>query len=135
MEPFFPPVLYADGFALLQGGDYKGAIAQLRRRWLAIRSPLTFERMEAMEKAAAVFRDGAADRHPALKVAIELIRIGPNRIACSRACIWPIAGGRRHRRSEIAVRLIQTTSACARRWPMLIEARRCPEAERAHGKP
>ena len=74
VEPFLPPVLYAEGFALLQRGDYKGAIAQFGEA--SARDPLAgspVERTEAMGLAAGAFRDGsidAASRH--LKVAIEL---------------------------------------------------------------
>ena len=74
VEPFFAPVLYAEGFARLQRGDYKGAIAQFVEA--TAHDPLavsTVERTEAMGQAATAIRDGAIDaavRH--LKVAIEL---------------------------------------------------------------
>jgi tetratricopeptide (TPR) repeat protein len=74
VEPFFPPVLYAEGFARLQRGDYQGAIAQFGEA--AARDPLAsppVERAEAMGQAATAVRDGSIDaavRH--LKVAIEL---------------------------------------------------------------
>lgn len=84
VEPFFPPVLYADGFARLQRGDYHGAIAQFVEA--AARDPLTratVERSEAMGQAATAIRDGSIDaaiRH--LKVAIELepTRAEPHRL-------------------------------------------------------
>jgi tetratricopeptide (TPR) repeat protein len=84
IETFFPPALYAGGFALLQRGDYNRAIAELREE--AARDPLAadpVEKMAAMGKAAAAFRDGSvatAVQH--LKVAIELTpdRAEPHRI-------------------------------------------------------
>jgi tetratricopeptide (TPR) repeat protein len=84
IETFFPPALYAEGFALLQRGDYARAIDQFREA--AARDPLAadpVEKMAAMGKAAAAFRDGsvpAAIQH--LKVAIELTpdRAEPHRI-------------------------------------------------------
>lgn len=74
VEPFFPPVLYAEGFARLQRGDYRGAIDQFGEA--AARDPLAaapVERSEAMGQAATAIRDGSIDaaiRH--LTVAIEL---------------------------------------------------------------
>jgi tetratricopeptide (TPR) repeat protein len=57
VEPFFPPALYAEGFALLQRGDYARAIVQFRDA--ATRDPLTadpVETKEAMAQAATAFR-------------------------------------------------------------------------------
>jgi tetratricopeptide (TPR) repeat protein len=74
VEPFLPPVLYAEGFALLQRGDFKAAIAQFAEATAS--DPLAaspVDRTEAMGQAAAAFRDGSIDaavRH--LRVAIEL---------------------------------------------------------------
>jgi tetratricopeptide (TPR) repeat protein len=74
VEPFFAPVLYAEGFARLQRGDYNGAIAQFGEA--AARDPLgasPVESTEAMGQAATSIRSGSIDaaaRH--LKVAIEL---------------------------------------------------------------
>jgi tetratricopeptide (TPR) repeat protein len=59
VEPFFPPALYAEGFALLQRGDYARAIVQFREA--ATRDPLTAdapETREVMGRVAAAFRDG-----------------------------------------------------------------------------
>jgi tetratricopeptide (TPR) repeat protein len=74
VEPFFPPALYAEGFALLQRGALRRAIAQFREA--AGHDPLAanlVKNREAMGQAAAGFRDGLAEvaiEH--LKVAIEL---------------------------------------------------------------
>jgi tetratricopeptide (TPR) repeat protein len=84
VAPFFPPALYTEGFALLQDGDYAGAIVQFREA--AARDPLTadpVETREAMRSAVAAFRDGSvplAIRH--LEAAIELAphRAEPHRI-------------------------------------------------------
>ena len=72
VDPFFPPVRYAQGFALLQRADYTGAIAQFREA--AKGDPLAaHEKMEAMGRAAAAFRDGSLQTAVGhLKVAIEL---------------------------------------------------------------
>jgi tetratricopeptide (TPR) repeat protein len=78
VEPFFPPALYAEGFALLQRGDYTRAIVQFREA--AARDPLTAEPVEtreAMGQAAAAFRDGL------VQVAVEhleaAIKLAPTR--------------------------------------------------------
>jgi len=138
VEPFFPPVLYADGFTLLRNGDYRGAIAQFKEA--LARDPLTahpFERMEAMEKAAAALRDGvvtAAIEH--LDVAIEL---DPNRGESHRLLATVYLADRREDEAvaefETAARLdpdderIRLALANA-----LVEAGRYPDAERALGQ-
>jgi tetratricopeptide (TPR) repeat protein len=74
VEPFLPPVLYAEGFELLRRGDFQGAIAQFGEA--AARDPLVaspVDRTEAMGQAAAAFRDGSIDAAVRrLGVAIEL---------------------------------------------------------------
>jgi tetratricopeptide (TPR) repeat protein len=74
VEPFFPPVLYVDGFARLERGDYAGAIAQFRDQ--TAHDPLTarpVQRLEALGQGAAAFRDGSLDiAIRRLTVAIEL---------------------------------------------------------------
>ncbi len=73
VEPFFPPARYAEGFALLQRGDYARAIVQFKEA--AARDPLNLDPVETREEmgqAAAAFRNGlipAAIQH--LEAAIE----------------------------------------------------------------
>jgi tetratricopeptide (TPR) repeat protein len=135
VEPFFPPALYAEGFALMQSGDYGGALAQFKDA--ATRDPLSarpFERMEAMEKAAAAFRDGSlATAVEHLKVAVEL---DPNRSEPHRilAGVY-LAGGQMDEalgELETAVRLSpgdeRSHLALA---SALVDAHRYTEAEQA----
>ena len=73
INPFFPPVLYADGFAALQRGDLAKAIAQFRES--ARRDPLmtvgTTE-ADAVARAAAAFRTGlAGDARKQLESVLE----------------------------------------------------------------
>jgi tetratricopeptide (TPR) repeat protein len=135
VEPFFPPVLYAEGFSLLQGGDYTRAIAQFKEALL--RDPLTahpFERMESMEKAAAAFRDGsvaAAIQH--LDVAIEL---DPSRAEPHRMLGSVYAADRRDDDAvaelERTLRLAPTDERTHLALAgVLIDAQRYLEAERA----
>jgi tetratricopeptide (TPR) repeat protein len=83
VEPFFPPVLYADGFAELQRGDLAGAVAAFRDA--VARDPLAVTGIEtgAQTQAAAAFRDGnLADAQQRLTTAIELApdRAEPHRV-------------------------------------------------------
>jgi tetratricopeptide (TPR) repeat protein len=63
ISPFFPPVLYADGFAALQRGDLANAIARFRES--AKRDPLmapgTATETESLARAATAFRSGLVD--------------------------------------------------------------------------
>lgn len=73
VEPFFPPVVYAEGFAAMQQGNYARAIEAFRRA--AASDPLAQPVVEsgALSRAGAAFRDGSLDtavQH--LAVAIEL---------------------------------------------------------------
>jgi tetratricopeptide (TPR) repeat protein len=83
VEPFFPPVAYAEGFRLLQRGEFESAVTALREA--ATRDPVAarpVNRLEAMGLAAAALREGsvgAAREH--LKVAVEL---EPNRAEAHR---------------------------------------------------
>jgi tetratricopeptide (TPR) repeat protein len=74
VEPFFPPLPYAEGFKLLQQGDYDRALASFRDA--AARDPLAappVEPTEALGRAAAAFREGmVAIAIGHLKVALEL---------------------------------------------------------------
>ena len=59
VEPFFPPVRYAEGYAPLRQGDF--ALALDRLAAAAARDPLvadTGPHREPMQRAAAAFRDG-----------------------------------------------------------------------------
>ncbi len=62
-NPFFPPTLYAEGFAALQQGDLVKAIAQLRAS--ARRDPLmsleTVKEGDLLARAIVAFKDGLAD--------------------------------------------------------------------------
>jgi tetratricopeptide (TPR) repeat protein len=63
INPFFPPVLYTDGFASLQRGDLARAIAQFRES--ARRDPVTTSatapEADAVAQAAAAFKTGMVD--------------------------------------------------------------------------
>jgi tetratricopeptide (TPR) repeat protein len=84
VEPFFPPALYADGFAELQRGNLARAIELLRQG--ASRDPLVAEagvESGALGRAAAALRDGVLERAAEhIAVAIELApdRSEPHRI-------------------------------------------------------
>jgi tetratricopeptide (TPR) repeat protein len=84
VEPFFPPAMYADGFAELQRGDLARAIELFRQS--ATRDPLVAEggvESGALGRAAAALRDGSLDRAAEhIAVAIELApdRAEPHRI-------------------------------------------------------
>ena len=74
VDPFFAPAVYAEGFTLLQQGNYEKALAAFRGA--LGRDPLTAGpgvESGALQRGAAAFRDGAvetATEH--LKVALEL---------------------------------------------------------------
>jgi tetratricopeptide (TPR) repeat protein len=78
VEPFFPPVLYAEGFALLQRGEFARALDAFRRA--VARDPLAVAAVESTDpagRAAAAFRDGDMDTATQqLKAALDL---APNR--------------------------------------------------------
>jgi tetratricopeptide (TPR) repeat protein len=83
VEPFFPPAAYADGFALLAGRDYAGALSAFRAA--AARDPLVADQANryGMKRAADAFRDGAiATAVEQLDAAIELApeRSEPHRV-------------------------------------------------------
>jgi tetratricopeptide (TPR) repeat protein len=84
VEPFFPPALYAEGFALLQRGDYARAIVQFREA--ATRDPLDLdpvEAKEAMGQAATAFRGGlvqVAVQHLEAAIKVAPTRAEPHRI-------------------------------------------------------
>jgi len=61
IDPFLPPVLYAEAFATLQRGDLAQAIAQMREA--ARRDPLMTLKSasDPVARAAAAFRDGLVD--------------------------------------------------------------------------
>jgi tetratricopeptide (TPR) repeat protein len=78
VEPFFPPAIYADGFAELQRGNLARTIELFRQS--ATRDPLVAEsgvESGALGQASTALRDGALDRAAEhVAVAIEL---GPDR--------------------------------------------------------
>jgi tetratricopeptide (TPR) repeat protein len=84
VEPFFAPVLYADGFAALQRGDLPAAVENFRRS--VMRDPLVADagvESGALARAAAAFRDGALDRaaeHVAIALELAPDRAAPHRI-------------------------------------------------------
>jgi tetratricopeptide (TPR) repeat protein len=83
VEPFFPPALYAEGFAELQRGNYARAVEEFRRA--VARDPLADAGVQAgaQSRAASAFRGGALDTaREHLAVAIELApdRAEPRRI-------------------------------------------------------
>jgi tetratricopeptide (TPR) repeat protein len=84
VEPFFPPTLYADGFAELQRGNLTRAIERFRLSMA--RDPLVADsgvESGALGRAAAALRDGSLDRAAEhIAVAIELApdRAEPHRI-------------------------------------------------------
>ena len=62
VEPFLPPVLYADGFAAVQRGDLARAMAEFRNA--VARDPLSTiatSGEDQVVRAAAAFRDGLVD--------------------------------------------------------------------------
>jgi tetratricopeptide (TPR) repeat protein len=83
LEPFFPPVMYADGFAKLQSGDFAGAIVAFQAA--AARDSITRTGIEtgAITQAATAFRNGdLSDAAQRLNTAIELApdRAEPHRL-------------------------------------------------------
>jgi len=84
VEPFFPPALYADGFAELQRGNLTRAIELFRQS--ATRDPLVAEggvESGALGRAAAALRDGSLDRaaeHVAVAIELAPDRAEPHRI-------------------------------------------------------
>jgi tetratricopeptide (TPR) repeat protein len=77
LEPFFPPVLYADGFTKLQNGDFVGAIVAFQAA--AARDSLTGTGIEsgAIAQGAAAFRSG--DLSEAAKRFTTAIELAPDR--------------------------------------------------------
>jgi tetratricopeptide (TPR) repeat protein len=73
VEPFFPPVLYAEGFALLEQGEFAKALEAFRQR--VAEDPLVandVDPRDAFGVGASAFRSGnAGSAAQALKVAIE----------------------------------------------------------------
>jgi tetratricopeptide (TPR) repeat protein len=135
VEPFFPPVLYADGFLLLQRGDFAKALDAFGRG--IAHDPLVADAVdprEAMGLAAAALRDGATDaaaRH--LKVAIEL---EPNRAEVHRQLGRVLLVDRQYdealRELQLALRLNPNDERTHLTLSdALIEARRYADAERA----
>ena len=134
-EAFFPPALYADGFALLQRGEFTPAIARFKEaiaRDRLVAEPV--DRREAMGLAAAAFRNGSIEsavQH--LSVAVEL---SPNRAEPHRIL------GRVYLADQRDDEAIDEVKTAARLNPAderarvalavaLVEAGRYPEAERA----
>ena len=83
VEAFFPPAVYAEGFALLGRGQYAQAVASLQSA--AARDPLVADQTNryGMRRAADALRDGALDTAvEQLRAAIEISpdRSEPHRI-------------------------------------------------------
>jgi tetratricopeptide (TPR) repeat protein len=84
VEPFFPPALYADGFAELQRGNLARAIELFRQS--ATRDPLVAGNgveSGALSRAAAALRDGSLERaaeHVAVAIELAPDRAEPHRI-------------------------------------------------------
>jgi tetratricopeptide (TPR) repeat protein len=83
VEPFFPPALYAEGFALLARGEYAKALTSLRAS--SARDPLVADQANryGMRRAADAFRDGSiAAAVEQLEAAIEISpeRAEPRRV-------------------------------------------------------
>jgi tetratricopeptide (TPR) repeat protein len=134
-EPFFPPVLYAEGFALLQRGEFAKAVEAFARE--ATRDPLVTNAVdprEAMGLAAAAFRDGTMDaavRH--LNVAIEL---EPNRAEAHRLLGRVLLASGQDEAAVRELRLAVQLSPGHERAHLdlsdaLVELRQYPNAERA----
>jgi len=84
IEPFLPPVLYADGFASLERGDLARMVVQLRdavsRDPLSTGGPATEQ--DPVARAAAAFRDGLVE---AARTQLEdLIAQSPGRAEAHR---------------------------------------------------
>lgn len=102
IEPFFPPVLYADGFARLQRGDFAGAISTFREA--VSRDPMAASGVEtgALTRVASAFRDGdLATAQERLKTAIEL---APDRAEPHRVLGLVLIAGRRYDEAIDAMR-------------------------------
>ena len=83
VEPFFPPSIYADGFALLARGEYAEALASLRSA--SSRDPLVTDETNryGMRRAGEALRDGAVGTAiEQLQAAVELSpeRAEPHRL-------------------------------------------------------
>jgi tetratricopeptide (TPR) repeat protein len=94
IEPFLPPVLYSDGFARLQNGDFAGAIVAFREA--LGRDPMTTTGLEsgAIAQAAAAFRQGdLAAAQQRVSTAIEL---APDRAEPHRVMGLVLMAGRRY---------------------------------------
>jgi tetratricopeptide (TPR) repeat protein len=84
VEPFFPPAIYADGFAELQRGNLPRAIELFRQSMM--RDPLVAEsgvESGALGRAAAALREGSLDRaaeHNAVAIELAPNRSEPHRI-------------------------------------------------------
>ena len=134
-EPFFPPVLYEEGFALLRQGEFSKALEAFGRA--AVRDPLVANAVdprEAIGLAATAFRDGATDaaaRH--LRVAIEL---DPNRAEAHRLFGRVLLADRHDEEAlkelQLAIRLAPGDErARLDLSDAFVELRRYPDAERA----
>ena len=84
ITPFFPPVLYADGFAALRRGDLAKAVAQFRDAAGRdpLMTPITTGDADAMTRATAAFRTGAVDE--ARKQLELLLKQSPDRAETHR---------------------------------------------------
>jgi tetratricopeptide (TPR) repeat protein len=134
IEPFFPPVLYQEGFSQLTRGELAKAIDAFRRA--VARDPLVaaaVDPREAMGLAAAAFRDGSTDvaaQH--LRVAIEL---EPNRAEAhrllGRVLLADQQGDEAVKELQLAVRLSpEDERARLTLSDALVELQRYPDAER-----
>jgi tetratricopeptide (TPR) repeat protein len=136
VEPFFPPVLYAEGFASLERGEFAKALEAFRGA--VTRDPLVaaaVDPREAMGLAASAFRDGDTDgavQH--LRVAIEL---NPTRTEPHRLLGLVLLADRQEdealKEMQLAVRLAPgggDERAYLTLSDALVELRRYAEAER-----
>ena len=132
-EPYFPPALYSEGFALLQRGEYQQAIDRLKEA--ARRDPLAanpVERTEAMGRAATAFRDGltaVAIGH--LNVATELT---PDRAEAHRMLGRVYVADQQFARGIQELKTALRLNPADERTPLaladaLVETEQYPEAE------
>ena len=102
IEPFFPPVLYADGFARLQRGDFTGATSAFREAVSRDRMAASGIETGALTQAASAFRDGdLATAQERLKTATEL---APDRAEPHRVLGLVLIAGRRYDEAIDAMR-------------------------------
>jgi tetratricopeptide (TPR) repeat protein len=135
VEPFFPPVLYAEGFALLQRGEFANALDAFRRS--AAKDPLVENAVDFTDPlglAASAFRNGDTD------AAARYVRVGierePTRADAHQLLGRVLLTNRNDEEGLTQLRLAVTLGPGDERAHLalsdaLVQLRRYPEAEDA----